>query len=87
LRALGARAGTSHSALVAYEAGRVSPTVDTLERILASAGVSASLTTVPLVAPDSERSRELVDVLELAAAFPARHRRTLEYPVFGRHGN
>jgi hypothetical protein len=29
------------------------------------------------------RARELLDVLELAEQFPARHRRKLAYPVFG----
>ncbi len=84
LRELAARARTSHSALSAYEFGRVTPTVDTFERILAAAGFTASLSVTPRVAPDEERARELADVLDLAAQFPARHRRTIEYPVFGR---
>ena len=84
LRGLAARAGTSHSALAAYESGRVTPTVDTLERILAAAGFTASISVTPLVAPDEERARELADVLELAEQFPARHHPTIEYPVFGR---
>jgi uncharacterized protein len=35
---LGRRAGTSQSAVALYEAGTRSPTMDTLERILAAAG-------------------------------------------------
>jgi hypothetical protein len=29
------------------------------------------------------RAQELLDVLELAELFPARHQRTLRYPAFG----
>ena len=42
------RAHTSRPALSAYEHGRVSPTMDTFERILAAAGYR--LTAVPLIA-------------------------------------
>ncbi len=87
LRALAARAGTSHSTLAAYEAGRVAPTVDTLERILTAAGFTATLTLAPRIAPDRERSRELREALELAAQFPARHASSIEYPVFVGHGH
>ena len=84
LRALAARAETSHSALAAYEAGRVTPTVDTFERILGAAGFDVSVSMTRRVASDVERSRELIDVLELAARFPTRHGRAIEYPEFGR---
>src|SRR5438105_4474202 len=87
LRTLAARAGTSHSTLAAYEAGRVTPTVDTFARILGAAGLDVSVSMTSRVAPDAERSRELVDVLELAAQFPARHHRSIEYPVFRRRGD
>jgi transcriptional regulator with XRE-family HTH domain len=82
LRALAARAQTSHSALAAYESGRVSPTIDTLDRILRAAGVVPVLTTVPAPAPDTERAAELIEVLDLAAQFPARHHPTIEFPPF-----
>jgi transcriptional regulator with XRE-family HTH domain len=84
LRGLAVRARTSHSALAAYEAGRVTPTVDTFERILAAAGFTVAVSVTPRVAADADRGRELVDVLELAEQFPARHHPTIEYPVFGR---
>ncbi len=84
LRRLAARAGTSHSALAAYEAGRVTPTVETFERILNAAGFTIAVSVTPRVADHPDRGRELVEVLELAEEFPARHRRTIEYPVFGR---
>jgi transcriptional regulator with XRE-family HTH domain len=85
LRVLARRAGTSHSALVAYEAGRKVPTVETLDRIVRAAGyeLGAELTAhVGGVDPEA-RGRELVEVLDLAAMFPARHSPTLEYPRFG----
>jgi transcriptional regulator with XRE-family HTH domain len=84
LRALARRAETSHSTLAAYEAGRVTPSVDTFARIVRAAGFTVVPELVPAVAPDEERARELLDVLELAAQFPARHDAALTYPPFGR---
>lgn len=83
LRGLAARAGTSHSTLAAYEAGRVVPTVDTLERIVRAAGQVLTARLEPLVASDAERGRELEEVLWLAEQFPARHAPAMEFPVFG----
>ena len=82
LRALAASAQTSHSALAAYEAGRVVPTVETFERIAAAAGFTVAVTLERLVADDADRSRELVYALELAAQFPARPALMVDYPVF-----
>src|SRR4051794_40281200 len=86
LRELAARADTSHSALAAYESARVTPNVDTFDRVLSAAGFTASLSLTPRVADDGARGEELVEVLTLAEQFPARHRRTLDFPVFGRRG-
>ena len=87
LRELGRRANTSHSTLAAYEQGRKTPNVDTLDRILTACGfgVEVTLTARPAdVASDPvARGRELVEVLELAEMFPARHGRTLAAPKFG----
>jgi transcriptional regulator with XRE-family HTH domain len=47
MTALAARAGTSRPTLSAYEHGRVSPTLETFERILAAAG--SRLSTTPLI--------------------------------------
>ena len=44
---LAQRAGTSRPTLSAYEHGRVSPTLDTVERILAAAG--CRLATIPVI--------------------------------------
>ena len=83
LRALAARAATSHSALAAYEAARVDPSVETLDRIAAAAGFTISAELVPAVDGDTARGGELVQVLRLAAQFPARHAPTLDGPRFG----
>ena len=84
LRELARRAGTSHPTLAAYEAGRKVPSVETFDRILRAAGYAATVELTPAVGgPDpSERGRELVEVLELAARFPARHAKTLRFPRF-----
>ena len=84
LRALAGRAGTSHSTLAAYESGRKTPTVETLDRILRAAGYELGFELTPSVGgPDrAARGRELVDVLELAAQFPGRHAAALEFPRF-----
>lgn len=87
LRELAARAHTSHSTLAAYEQSRKTPNVDTLDRILTACGyrVDVSLSPRPAeVAVDpAARGRELVEVLELAEMFPARHSPTLTAPKFG----
>lgn len=85
LRALARRAGTSHSTLAAYEAGRKVPSVETLDRIVRAAGFSLDPEVTPRVggADAADRGRELIEVLELAAQFPARHARRLAYPRFG----
>ncbi len=86
LRLLAERAGTSHSTLSAYESGAKVPSVVTLERILRAAGFALDLSLEPRVGgPDPDaRGRELVEVLELAAMFPARHDQQLRAPIFGR---
>ena len=86
LRQLAARAGTSHSTLAAYEAGRVHPTVTTLERITRAAGFETRTELRPRVGGTNadERGEELLRVLELAAAFPAHHEPRMGMPPFGR---
>ena len=85
LRALAERAGTSHPTLVAYEQGRKVPNVVTLDRILRAAGYAADVTLSRRVddGDRAARGRELIDVLELAAMFPASHAPTITYPRFG----
>ncbi len=85
LRELARRAGTSHATLAAYESGRKVPSVATFDRIVRAAGYRPGVELTPAVGgPDrADRGRELVEVLELAARFPARHARTLRFPRFG----
>ena len=84
LRALAARAGTSHATIAAYESGRKVPNADTLQRVVRAAGfdLSPSLTRSASPADDGARGRELIDALELAALFPSRPRRHLDRPRF-----
>jgi transcriptional regulator with XRE-family HTH domain len=86
LRQLAERARTSHSTLAAYEQARTTPNVDTLDRILTACGFRVAVTLEPRpaeVATDpAARGRELVEVLELAELFPARHSATLVAPRF-----
>ncbi len=77
-------AQTSHSTLAAYESGSKTPTVGTLDRILQAAGFAAdvSLQRRHRGSQDLTRAEELEAVLNLAAAFPARHSARLDAPVF-----
>lgn len=87
LRQLARAAGTSHSAIAAYEQGRKLPRVDTLERILAAAGWAPQVELARRLDTGAARfakGSELVEALELAAAFPAPPATQLAYPVFGR---
>jgi hypothetical protein len=70
--------------LAAYEAGHKVPSVETFDRVLRAAGYAVSLELTPAVGgtDPAERGRELVEVLELAARFPARHSATLRFPRF-----
>lgn len=85
LRQLARRAGTSHSTLAAYESGRTTPSVSTLDRIVRAAGFELATELRPRVGnlDPAARGAELVEVLELAALFPARHAATLNSPRFG----
>jgi transcriptional regulator with XRE-family HTH domain len=86
LRELGSRAGTSHSAIAAYEAGRKVPSVATMEHIVEACGydLTFSLTRRPSDEEMRDRERELLDALDLAAQFPAHHDWEWKVPVFGR---
>ncbi len=84
LRRLAGKAATSHATLAAYEAGRVVPGAETFERIVRSAGYEVEATVVRTTPDAVHRERELLDVLDLAEQFPARHSRMLQCPRFGR---
>lgn len=85
IRDLAVRAGTSHSAVAAYESGAKEPRVSTLERILRAAGFAVEPALARRIVPEQvrhDRGAELVAVLDLAGAFPARHSRSIQYPPF-----
>lgn len=86
LRALAERAGTSHSTLSAYEAGRKSPSLATLRRILDAAGyrLKFELERKPMDFDPVQRDEDIVDLLNLAQLFPATHNPMLEMPIFRR---
>ncbi len=86
LRSLGKRAGTSHSTLIAYEKGQKVPSVATFMRILDACGFAVDIQLSPRIRERDgfARGKELEQVLELAAQFPARHRPRLDYPKFAR---
>lgn len=85
LRELARRGATSHSTLASYERGRVGPGVDTLDRLSRAAGFDLTVQATRRIGiGNPARGRELVEVLDLAAEFPAHHERSLTFPVFGR---
>jgi len=84
LRELARRAGTSHATLHAYETGSKSPSAATFLRILEACGFAVDLELRPRIRWQDGiyRGDELAAVLELAAEFPSRPRRRMDYPVF-----
>jgi len=66
-RALAARAGTSQATIAAYEAGRKSPTLRTLNALAASAGLEIAIRVVPNMTREDRRSlayhRAVVDAI------------------------
>ena len=84
LRALAARANTSHATLSAYEKGRKVPSVTTFLRILEACGNAVDIQLLPRIRERDgiPRGEELESVLQLAAQFPAKASRHLELPAF-----
>lgn len=89
--ALAERAGTSQTAVSAYESGRKQPSVATLGRLLAAAGRRLTVAPAPTAAREptpaqlARSGRALVAVLGLAEALPVRHASHLRYPPLGSH--
>lgn len=83
---LAGAAGTSQATVSAYESGRKQPSVATLSRLLAAAGARLVVESgrPPVRSPSRARheaaAAQLVAVLALAAALPARHAPALSYP-------
>jgi transcriptional regulator with XRE-family HTH domain len=86
LRELARRAGTSHATLSAYEQGRKIPSALTFLRILDAAGFAVDFELSRRVRERDgiQRGVELEQVLDLAAQFPARHRKTIGFPRLAR---
>lgn len=79
IRQVARRAGTSHSAIAAYESGAKAPNTATLARVLSACGFELRTNLISL-APFEDRvarGREIVRVLELAEVFPTEHKRTI----------
>jgi transcriptional regulator with XRE-family HTH domain len=83
---LARRAGTSQATISAYENGRKHPSVETLARLLSTAGARLTVehghhpVLQPSAAQDAKTARALADVIALAEALPTRHERELHYP-------
>jgi transcriptional regulator with XRE-family HTH domain len=83
---LAERSGTSQATISAYEHGAKTPTPATLARVLGAAG--RRLTTVaatravriPTARELEDRSRWLVQVMDLAERLPARRSKDLAFP-------
>ncbi len=82
VRECAARAGTSHSTWLAYESAAKTPRVDTLDRLCRGTGHRLEVSAVTAVVDEAARAEELIQVLNLAEAFPARHTPELLAPVF-----
>src|SRR4051794_23449203 len=86
--ALAARAGTSQATVSAYEGGRKTPSVATLDRLLAATGARLAIAPrstalEPSAKEMARRGKALLAVLGLAEALPVRHQRALRYPRLG----
>src|SRR4051812_19836497 len=83
---LAERAETSQATISAYESGRKTPSVATLDRLLAVTGSRLRVESAPPPATEpsaadlSLRAQTLIAVLELAEALPSRHEPELRYP-------
>ena len=79
-------AGTSQTAISAYEAGRKQPSVATLARLLAATGTRLTVehgrpdVVLPSASQRARSGRLLADALTLAAALPVSHRSELAFP-------
>ncbi len=84
LRELAERAKTSHATLSAYEKGRKVPSVTTYLRILEACGNAVDIHLHPRIRERDgiPRGEELESALNLAAQFPARASRHLDFPAF-----
>lgn len=84
-RELARRAHTSPAAIVEYESGRRSPTVDTLDRLIDACGLGWTITLDGTAKRERQRvaGKRLAQVLALADELPKRKpARTCGFPRF-----
>jgi transcriptional regulator with XRE-family HTH domain len=88
LREVARHGCTSHATLLAYEAGRKIPSMVVFLRLLEACGVGVDIVIEPRIRRRDgiERGEELVSALRLAAQFPAKVARQLQYPRLLRRG-
>ena len=74
-RELARSVGSSHSTILAYEAGKKVPVTTTLMRLVHACGYSVDFALSPRLRGDNDNPKgaELQAVIDLAAEFPARH--------------
>jgi transcriptional regulator with XRE-family HTH domain len=90
LRALAAAAGTSHATVAAYEAGRVTPRVDTLARLLAACGTGLQVTGArppdrhPNRAPPDREFAQALTLVEAVGDRPREAYAPWDAPIFRR---
>lgn len=86
LRALAKRAGTSHSALAAYESNAKVPRADTMYRVLEAAGSRVVVTRADELDWDDRvaKGRELEELLRFTAHFPTSRPGPLRDVRFGK---
>lgn len=85
-RELARRAGTSPAAIVKYESGMTSPTVDTLNRIVEVAGWRIECDFCPVPVDDFDRAQLNFELLEFVQHAPLRPvSPTIEFPSLKNH--
>jgi transcriptional regulator with XRE-family HTH domain len=85
-RELARRAGTSPAAIVKYESGQTSPSVDTLNRILNVAGWQIECGLRPTRVDDFDRAAVVYELLEFVQYTPLRPQpEHIEFPSLKTH--
>ena len=85
-RELARRAGTSPAAIVKYESGITSPSVDTLNRILEAAGWRIECDLRPTRVDNFDRAAVVFELLEFVQYTPLRPKpEHIEFPSLKRH--
>ena len=86
LREAARLAETSHATFSAYENNKKNPTIDTYFRLLTTCNFSIEVHLLPRIRYKNglKRGDELIEALNLAEQFPAKHTKNLSFPKFGR---